>query len=75
LVPDRAPYRHSREAIGGTAIYSTSDGDDLKVYAVVVGPLRQRNELVPRRQAFVRSQQAWVNNISSIPKFDTMPPP
>jgi len=24
---------------------------------------RQRKELVPRRQGFVRSQQAWVNDV------------
>ena len=59
----------------GTAIYSTSDGDDPKAYFVRVGAPRQRNELVPRRQGFVRSQLAWINNINSIPKFDGMPPP
>jgi hypothetical protein len=58
----------------GTSIYSTSVDVDPKAYAVRVGALRQRNELVPRRQAFVRSQQAWVNDLNSIPKFDEMPP-
>ena len=58
----------------GTAIYATSVGDDPKVYNVRVGALRQRNELVPRRQLFARSQQAWVNRLDSIPKFDRMPP-
>jgi hypothetical protein len=57
----------------GTAIYSTSIGDDPKAYNVRVGVLRQRHELVPRRQIFVRSQQAWVNDLDSITKFDTMP--
>jgi hypothetical protein len=59
----------------GTAIYSTSDGDAPKAYNLRVGALRQRNELVPRRQLFVRSQQPWVNDLSSIWKFDKMPPP
>ena len=54
----------------GTAIYSTSDGDDSKAYAVRVGVVRQRYELIPRRQLFVRSQQAWVNNLNSITQFD-----
>ena len=58
----------------GTALYSTADSGEPKAYAVRVGVLRQRNELVPRRQGFVRSQQAWVNDIASIPKFDGMPP-
>jgi hypothetical protein len=59
----------------GTAIYSTSVGDDPKVYNVRVGALRQRNELVPRRQLFVRSQQSWINDLNSIQKFDKMPTP
>lgn len=58
----------------GTALYSTSVGDDPKAYAVRLGAIRQRNELVPHRQWFVRSQQAWVNNVNSIPKFDKMLP-
>jgi hypothetical protein len=29
--------------------------------------------LVPRRQIFVRSQQAWVNDLNSILQFDGMP--
>ena len=45
-----------------------------KAYPVWVGVVRQRNELVPRRQGFIRSQQAWVNDIASMPKFDAMPP-
>ena len=58
----------------GTAIYATSTGDQLKAYNVRLGALRQRNELVPRRQIFVRSQQRWVNDLNSIPKFEGMPP-
>jgi hypothetical protein len=57
----------------GTAIYSTTTGDDPKAYNVRVGVVRQRNELVPRRQLFVRSQQAWVNDLGSMTKFDRMP--
>ena len=53
----------------GTPIYSTSVGDDPKAYNVRVGALLQRNELVPRRQVFVRSQQAWVNDLSSNPEI------
>jgi hypothetical protein len=59
----------------GTAIYSTSDGDDPKAYNVRVGAVRQRDELVPRKQIFACRQQAWVHNLTSITKFDKMPPP
>jgi hypothetical protein len=58
----------------GTALYSTTVGDEPKAYNVRVGALRQRNELLPRRQLFVRSQHAWVNDLNSIRKFDGMPP-
>jgi hypothetical protein len=58
----------------GTAIYSTSVGDDPKAHNVRVGVVRQRYELVPRKQLFAPSQQAWVNSLDSIPKFDKMPP-
>jgi hypothetical protein len=58
----------------GTALYSTTVGDEPKAHNVRVGALLQRNELVPRRQLFVRSQHAWVNDLNSIRKFDGMPP-
>jgi hypothetical protein len=57
----------------GTAIYATSTGDEPKAYNVRVGALRQRNELAPRRQIFVRSQQPLVNDLNSIQKFEGMP--
>src|SRR5436190_15213249 len=57
----------------GTALYATSSADEPKAYNVRVGALRQRNELRPRRQIFVRSQQAWLNELDSIAKFEGMP--
>ena len=58
----------------GTALYATSVDDRPKVYNVRLGSVRQRKELPPRRQIFVRSQQGWVNDLESIPKFEGMPP-
>jgi len=57
----------------GTALYATSIDDEPKAYNVRLGALRQRNELLPRRQIFVRSQQVWVNDLNSITKFDGPP--
>ena len=57
----------------GTALYATSVGDEPKAYNVRLGSVRQRNQLVPHRQIFVRSQQAWVNDLTSITKFEGMP--
>lgn len=59
----------------GSALYSTTVGADPKPYNLRLGALRQRYELVPRRQFFVRSQQAWVNTLDPMSKFDKMPPP
>jgi len=47
----------------GTALYSRSIDDARNIYNVRVGVLQQRNELVPRRQVFVRSQLEWVNDL------------
>jgi hypothetical protein len=58
----------------GTALYSTTVGSDPKAYNLRLGALRQRYELVPRRQLFVSSQQAWVNNLDPMSKFHKMPP-
>jgi hypothetical protein len=58
----------------GTAIHATSTGDGPKAYNVRLGALRQRNELVPHQQIFVRSQQPWINDLNSILKFEGMPP-
>jgi hypothetical protein len=57
----------------GTVIYATSTGNEPKAYNVRLGALRQRNELAPRRQIFVRSQQPWINDLTSIPRFDGVP--
>ena len=57
----------------GTAIYSTTVGDEPKTYNFRLGALRQRYDLVPRQQLFVSSQQVWVNDLTPMPKFDKMP--
>jgi hypothetical protein len=57
----------------GTALYATSAGDEPKAYNVRLGSVRQRDQLLPRRQIFVRSQQAWLKDLASIAKFDGMP--
>ena len=45
----------------GSPIYSTTPGEGAQPsYMVRVGILRQRNELVPRRQIWFLSAQPWV---------------
>jgi hypothetical protein len=75
LVTKAAPCAEASHRLShcGTALYATSVGDEQRPYNVRLGSLRQRNELMPRRQIFVRSQQAWVNDVTSITKFDGPP--
>jgi hypothetical protein len=57
----------------GSSIYSASIGDGPKTLGVRVGTVRQRDQLIPKAQIWVRSQLAWVNEIASIPRFETQP--
>lgn len=49
----------------GSQIYATHVPDP-KFYAVRLGTVRQRNELVPRVQIWTRSRQRWLLNLTSI---------
>ena len=53
----------------GSQIYATHHPEP-KFYAVRLGTVRQRDELVPRRQIWTRSQQAWLSDLASIPKIN-----
>ena len=54
----------------GTQIYATAAEGEPKVYSVRVGTARQRDQLVPKRQFWVRSALPWVEGIASLPKFE-----
>ncbi len=49
----------------GTPVYSTSP-TDRKSYSLRVGTIRQRAELAPRVQNWMRSAQPWVGGIGAI---------
>ena len=53
----------------GSQIYATHLPEP-KFYAVRTGTVRQRDQLVPRRQIWARSQQSWLSNLDSIPKVE-----
>ena len=57
----------------GTPIYSTTIGDDPKVYIVRVGTVRQRAELIPKVHLWFRSAQRWITDLDSIPKIEKQP--
>jgi hypothetical protein len=53
----------------GSPIYSTTPGEDMQPsYTVRVGILRQRGQLMPRRQNWFRSARAWVIDLAAIPR-------
>lgn len=57
----------------GTPIYSAPVADGSKIYALRVGSIRQRDELVPAVQYWVRSSQSWLGNLDAMEKLETQP--
>ena len=51
----------------GSALYSTSLGEDPKIYSIRVGTVRQRAEMAPRFQIWARSALPWLKDIAGIP--------
>ena len=55
----------------GSPIYSTTPGEGQQAsYMVRVGILRQRDQLVPKRQIWWRSARSWVTGLDMIAKFE-----
>jgi hypothetical protein len=57
----------------GSPIYAATPGPEPKTYSIRVGTIRQRSELVPRRQIWARSKQHWVNDLASVPAIEKQP--
>jgi len=52
----------------GSAIYATSvGGDGPRVFGLRVGTIRQRAELVPKKQVWHEQAMPWVDHIGSLP--------
>jgi len=59
----------------GSPIYSTTVGEGVQPsYTVRVGILRQRDQLAPRRQQWVRSARPWVGSLDALPKSEKQTP-
>jgi hypothetical protein len=59
----------------GSPIYSTTPGDGVQPsYTVRVGILRQRDQLVPRRQNWFRSARSWVTGLAAVPRNEKQAP-
>ena len=53
----------------GSPIYSTTPGEGKQAsYMVRVGILRERDQLMPKRQNWFRSARAWVTGLGALPK-------
>ena len=57
----------------GTPIYSTTVGEDPKVYVLRLGTVRQRDQFKPKLQLWARSAQHWVNEITAVPRIEKQP--
>ena len=55
----------------GTGLYATSAGEGPRVYGLRVGTSRQREQLVPKRQAWLRSQSQWLSDLDKVPGTET----
>jgi hypothetical protein len=59
----------------GSPIYSTTPGDGMQPsYTVRVGILRQRDQLIPRRQNWFRSARPWVTELTAVPRNQKQAP-
>jgi hypothetical protein len=55
----------------GTPIYSTTVGDGVQPsYTVRVGILKQRDQLPPKRQQWMRSARPWTASLGALPKHE-----
>lgn len=55
----------------GTPIYATSVDDVPDFYGIRIGSVRQRDQLIPKRQIWHCSAQSWLGEIEGIAKVET----
>ena len=54
----------------GTHLWACDPGDGPKMYGIRLGSVRQREQLPPKKQIWVRSSQKWLDDLADIPKVD-----
>jgi len=54
----------------GSPIYATALDDKNALLGIRVGVIRQRDQLMPKRQVWGRSRQSWVDNLTSILRLE-----
>ena len=55
----------------GTPIYSSPPKGTPGFFGIRVGAIKQRDQLVPKNQIWVRSSQTWTQDLSHMPKTET----
>lgn len=55
----------------GSPLYSAPPEGEKGYFGIRVGTAKQRNQLVPKNQFWVRSAQPWTQNLSSMDKIET----
>ncbi len=50
----------------GSHIYASNVGDGPMMYGLRVGTIKQRDQLIPKKQHWCASAQAWTNDLSDI---------
>jgi hypothetical protein len=53
----------------GSPLYASGVGDGPKVYMIRVGTARQRDQLVPQKQIWCRSEQDWLAGLGTMRKL------
>ena len=54
----------------GSPIYAAKFGDELKFYNIRLGTVRQRDQLMPRIQAWSRSELHWLPSLATIRRIE-----
>ena len=54
----------------GSPLYSAPPAGERGGFGIRVGSSDQRDQLVPRQQFWARSAQAWVQDLSAMPRID-----
>ena len=55
----------------GSPLYSAPPEGEKGYFGIRVGTVKQRNQLIPRNQYWVRSAQTWTQNLSGMDKIET----
>jgi hypothetical protein len=64
------PREHAFCPKCGTSIYATAMGPEPRSYSVRLGTLRPRGAIVPKRQIWMRSRAAWLDQLGMLTPAD-----